>query len=130
MYMWDPENESMPVDRLRALQLERLQNTVRRAYEKVPFYKSKLDEAGVCPEDIRSLDDVRRLPFTVKDDFRENYPFGFAAVPRREIVRIHASSGTTGKPTIVAYTRRDLETWSNLVARFLAMAGVTADSVV
>jgi len=130
MYMWDPEREAMPVDRLRALQLERLRDTVARAYEHVPFYRRKLDNAGVSPDDIRSLDDVRRIPFTVKDDFRENYPFGLLAVPRRDIVRVHASSGTTGKSTVVSYTRRDLETWADLIARILAMAGVDADSTV
>ena len=128
--MWKPKSEGMPVDELRALQLRRLQETVRRAYERTPFYKRKLDEAGVGPNDIRSLDDIRRLPFTVKDDFRENYPFGLLAVERDEIVRVHASSGTTGKATVVGYTKKDLETWADLVARFLTMAGVTSESTV
>ncbi|MGD2173811.1 MAG: phenylacetate--CoA ligase [Candidatus Brocadiaceae bacterium] len=130
MYMWDPQHESMPREDLLALQFERLRNTIARAYAHVPLYREKMDEAGVAPDQIRSRDDIRRLPFTVKDDFRDNYPYGLLAVPRRDVVRVHASSGTTGKPTVVAYTRRDLETWADLVARILAMAGVRQDSVV
>jgi len=130
MEMWSPDYEAMPRDRIEALQIERLRRTVERVYKHVPFYKAKLDRAGVSPDDIETLDDVRRIPFTVKDDFRENYPLGLLAVPQREVVRLHASSGTTGKPTIVAYTRRDLEIWADLVARILAMAGVNQDSVV
>jgi len=130
MYMWDHRHEAMPREQMEALQLQRLQTTVARAYAHVPFYRRQMDKAGVHPDDIRELDDVRRLRFTVKDDFRENYPYGLLAVPRRKIVRIHASSGTTGKSTVVGYTRQDLETWAELVARFLAMAGVTEDSVV
>ncbi len=130
MYMWDPQHEAMPHEQLRALQLERLRTVIQRCYAHVPFYRRKLDDAGVKPDDVRSLDDVRRLPFTVKDDFRETYPYGLLAVPRREVVRIHASSGTTGKPTVVGYTRRDLDVWADLVARILAMAGVSEGSVV
>ncbi|MFO7955925.1 MAG: phenylacetate--CoA ligase [Candidatus Brocadiia bacterium] len=130
MYMWDHQHEAMPREQLEALQLQRLQTTVSRAYAHVPFYRSQMDEAGVHPDDIHELEDIRRVPFTVKDDFRENYPYGLFAVPRREVVRIHASSGTTGKATVVGYTRGDLETWAELVARILAMAGVTQDSVV
>ncbi len=130
MYTWDAQHECMPRAQLLDLQTERLKNTVARAYAHVPFYRRKLDEAGVRPEDVRSLDDVQRLPFTVKDDFRDAYPYGLLAVARREVVRVHASSGTTGAATVVAYTRRDLETWADLVARFLAMAGVSQESVV
>ncbi len=128
--MWQPEMETMPRERLDALQLKRIRETVARVYERVPFYKERLDAAGIRPEQIRSFDDFRRIPFTVKDDFRRNYPFALLAVPRREVVRLHASSGTTGKATVVSYTRKDLELWSEMVARFLVMAGVTQDSVV
>lgn len=130
MYMWDHQYEAMPREQLQALQLERLRNTVARVYAHVPCYRRKMVAAGVEPDDVRALQDVSRLPFTVKDDFRENYPYGLFAVPRREVVRIHASSGTTGKATVVGYTRRDLQTWANLVARVLAMAGVRQNSVV
>ncbi|QDZ14917.1 phenylacetate--CoA ligase PaaK [Humibacter ginsenosidimutans] len=119
----DPE-ERMSVDELRALQLERLQQTVRHAYENVPFYTRKLDEAGVQPGDIRSLDDVRLLPFTTKSDLRESYPFGMFAVPMSKVARIHASSGTTGRPTVVGYTLGDLDRWGDLVARSLRASGV------
>ncbi|KQO95812.1 phenylacetate--CoA ligase PaaK [Leifsonia sp. Leaf264] len=109
---------------LEALQLERLQWTVRHAYENVPLYTRKLDEAGVGPDDIRSLDDIRLLPFTTKADLRETYPFGMFAVPMEQVARIHASSGTTGRPTVVGYTARDLDTWAGLVARSLRASGI------
>ncbi len=128
--IWEPEYETMERDELRQLQLERLQAVVNRVYMNVPFYRRKFDEAGVNPEDIKSLDDIRRLPFTTKDDLRENYPYGLFAVPLREVVRIHASSGTTGLPTVVGYTKADIKTWSNLVARILTAGGVTKDDVV
>jgi phenylacetate-CoA ligase len=108
---------------LRALQLARLQSTLRRAYEKVPHYRAAFDRAGVRPEDCRSLADVARFPFTTKADLRDNYPFGMFAVPRSEIVRIHASSGTTGKPTVVGYTRNDVDTWATVMARSIRAAG-------
>lgn len=111
---------------LEALQLERLQATVHHAYSKVPAYRVKLDTAGVAPSDIRSLEDVRRLPFTTKEDLRQNYPFGMFAVPMSEVARIHASSGTTGRPTVVGYTREDLRIWGSLVARSLRASGVRA----
>jgi len=130
MPIWDPKHETMPAAEMRALQLERLKAIVKRAGERIPFYTQRLREAGVSADSIRSLDDIRRIPFTMKDDFRRNYPFGLLATPRRDVVRVHASSGTTGKPTVVSYTKGDLETWSNLCARFLTMAGVTQDSVV
>lgn len=109
---------------LEALQLERLQWTVRHAYENVPFYHEKLDAAGVNPEDIKELADVQILPFTTKEDLRLNYPFGMFAVPKEEVRRIHASSGTTGRPTVVGYTQNDLDNWADLVARSLYASGV------
>lgn len=127
--IWDPENECRPRADVEALQLERLRETVTRAYERVPFYRQAMDERGIRPSDIRTLEDVRLLPMTTKDDFRQNYPFGLFAVPLKEVVRIHASSGTTGKSTVVGYTCRDIETWTDLVARMVTMAGVTASDV-
>lgn len=109
---------------LEALQLERLQWTVRHAYENVPLYRTKFDEAGVHPDDIRTLADVQRLPFTTKEDLRLSYPFGMFAVPKEEVRRIHASSGTTGRPTVVGYTQHDLDNWADLIARSLYAAGV------
>ncbi|WP_422879951.1 phenylacetate--CoA ligase PaaK [Microbacterium protaetiae] len=114
----------MPRPELQALQLKRLQWTVQHAYENVPPYRQKFAAAGVSPEDIRTLDDVRRLPFTTKADLRETYPFGMFAVPMSQIRRIHASSGTTGRPTVVGYTEGDLQRWAQLVARSLRAAGV------
>jgi phenylacetate-CoA ligase len=103
--------------------LRRLQWSIRHAWENVPHYRRKLQAAGVTPDDLRAFEDIRHFPFTTKDDLRDNYPFGMFAVPREQIVRIHASSGTTGKPTIVGYTARDIETWSDLMARSIAAAG-------
>lgn len=128
--IWDPQHECMPREELEQLQLERLQATLNRAYKNVTCYRSKFNELGIVPEDINSLDDLAKLPFTTKEDLRVNYPYGMFAVPLREIVRIHSSSGTTGKPTVVGYTKNDLKTWSNLVARFMTSAGVTHDDVV
>ncbi|RMG68173.1 MAG: phenylacetate--CoA ligase family protein [Nitrospirae bacterium] len=128
--IWEPEYEQMNRDELEQLQLERLESTINRAYLNVPFYRKKFDELGIDPEQIKDLDDLRRLPFTTKDDLRENYPYGMFAVPLREVVRIHASSGTTGTPTVVGYTKNDIRTWSNLVARILTAGGVTKDDVV
>ncbi|MDQ0576811.1 phenylacetate--CoA ligase PaaK [Agromyces albus] len=119
----DPE-ERMPRPELEALQLERLQQTVRHAYEHVPLYTRKFDEAGVQPGDIRSLSDVAKLPFTTKADLRETYPFGMFAVPMEQVARIHASSGTTGRPTVVGYTKGDLDHWATLVARSLRASGI------
>ncbi len=119
--------ETMPREELRKLQLERLQNTVSRVYDNVPYERAKFDAAGVSPADIKSLDDLRRLPFTTKDDLRENYPCDLFAVPRRDVVRIHASSGTTGKPTVVGYTRHDMDVWSELIARLAVAAGVVPE---
>src|SRR5512137_1188325 len=128
--IWDPQHECMPREELEQLQLERLQATLNRAYKNVTCYRKKFSELGIVPEDIQSLDDFKRLPFTIKDDLRLNYPYGMFAVPLREIVRIHSSSGTTGHPTVVGYTRNDLEHWSELCARFMTAVGVTRDDVV
>ena len=123
--IFSPKYETMEAAELETLQLQRLQDTVMRVYYRVPFYRRRMDECGVTPDDIKSLDDIRRLPFTTKADLRDNYPFGLFAVPREEVVRIHGSSGTTGKPTVVGYTRRDLNTWTELVARMATAAGVS-----
>ncbi|TFL17698.1 phenylacetate--CoA ligase PaaK [Jannaschia formosa] len=125
----DPE-ETMPRDRLEALQLERLRETLRHAYENVATYRAKFDAAGVAPDDLKTLADLAKFPFTVKDDLRQAYPFGMFAVPRNRIARIHASSGTTGKPTVVGYTAQDLDHWAGLVARCLRAAGVRAGDMV
>lgn len=122
--------ETMPRAKIREIQLERLRYTVRYCYENVPFYKKKLDDAGVAPDSIKTLDDIRRIPPTTKADLRDNYPFGLFAVPMKNIVRIHASSGTTGKPTVVGYTAHDLDMWSDCMARLCAAAGATADDIV
>ena len=121
--IWNPEMETMPRERLRALQLERLQQTARRVCERVPFYREAFDKHGVKPADIRTLEDLRKLPFTRKADFRETYPTGLFAVPMNQVLRIHASSGTTGKPIIAGYTRADLSMWAETCARCLASAG-------
>ena len=115
--------EKASVDELRALQLARLKERGAHGYERVPHYRQKFDAAGVHPSDLKQLDDLAQFPFTTKDDLRQNYPFGMFAVPMDEIVRIHASSGTTGKPTVVGYTRGDIETWSRLMARSIRAAG-------
>ena len=115
--------ETASRDEISALQLERLKWSVRHAYDNVAFYRQKLDAKGVHPDDIKALEDIRLLPFTTKADLRDNYPFGLFAVPQDKIARLHASSGTTGKPTVVGYTRRDIDTWANLFARSLYAAG-------
>ena len=127
---WEPDSECMHREEIEQLQLERLQATLNRVYGRVPFYRKKFDEMGIGPEDVGALADLARLPFTTKDDLRDNYPYGFFAVPMREVVRIHASSGTTGTPTVVGYTRNDIRTWSNLVARIITMGGATKDDVI
>ena len=128
--IWNVERETMSRADLERLQLDLLRRQVARVHEAVPFYREAFGQSGIEPEDIRSLDDLRRLPFTQKTDFRDNYPFGLLAVPRNRVSRIHASSGTTGKLTVVAYTARDLDTWREVCARNLAAAGVTEDDVV
>jgi phenylacetate-CoA ligase len=130
MQIWDPTYECMPREEIEQLQLERLQATLNRVYKSVTCYKRKFEEGGIDPEDVQSLSDLARLPFTTKEDLRLNYPYGMFAVPLREVVRIHSSSGTTGKPTVVGYSRNDIKTWANLVARFMTSAGVTHDDVV
>jgi len=130
MVMWNPEAETMPRPDLLQLQLERLQAAINRAYRNVAFYRRKFDDIGLLPEQVQSLADVERLPLTTKDDLRQAYPYGMFGVPLREVVRIHASSGTTGRPTVCGYTRRDLRVWSELVARVMTAAGVTRDDVV
>src|SRR6056297_1726036 len=128
--IFDMEYETMPREALESIQLRRLQNTLSRVYATVPFYRQKFDEAGVLPGDVKTLDDLRRLPFTVKQDLRDNYPFGMFAVPMENVVRIHASSGTTGKPTVVGYTARDIDTWAELIARSLASAGASRGDII
>jgi phenylacetate-CoA ligase len=128
-YMFDRVAETMARDELEALQLRRLQATVARAYAKVPHVRQKLDAAGVKPEQIKTLADLARIPFAVKADLRDNYPFGLFAVPREQLIRLHASSGTTGKATIVGYTRADLDLWSDLMARSLACMGAKPGDV-
>ncbi len=127
--MFNQRMETLKRDELASLQLSRLQKTVAHAYENVAMYRRKLDEAGVRPGDIRSLEDIRLLPFTVKDDLRDNYPFGMFAVPMKDVVRVHASSGTTGKATVVGYTKNDLEMWAEAVARLAVAGGATRDDI-
>ncbi|MEI7885729.1 MAG: phenylacetate--CoA ligase, partial [Clostridia bacterium] len=122
--------ECLPRPELEALQLERLKITIKRVYERVQPYRDKMLAAGVHPEDIESLADLQKLPFTNKSDLRDNYPFGMFAEPQEALVRIHASSGTTGKPTVVAYTANDLKLWAEMTARVIIMAGVTAHDTV
>ncbi|MGH3371005.1 MAG: phenylacetate--CoA ligase, partial [Nocardioidaceae bacterium] len=110
-------------DELRALQLERLRETLARAYRHVPHYRKAFDDAGVHPDDLRRLEDLARFPFTTQADLRDNYPFGMFAVPREQVSRIHASSGTTGRPTVVGYTAADVDTWADLMARSIHAAG-------
>ncbi len=128
--IWNPSCETMPREEIVKLQEERLRALVHKLYNKVPFYQKKLDEAGIKPEDIQTLADLRKLPFTTKDDLRNHYPYGLFMAPMKDIVRVHASSGTTGQPTAVGYTREDLETWSELVARIVCQAGVTDEDIV
>ena len=123
--IWSKE-ETMPREEIEALQLERLKETVRRVYDKVPPYRKKMDEANVKPEDIKTLKDLAKLPFVTKQDMRDNYPFGLFAVDRDSLVRIHASSGTTGKPTVVGYTENDLKTWTECVSRIACMGGASS----
>jgi len=116
--------EIASIDEIRALQLDRLKWSLRHAYDNVPMYKKRFDEAGVHPDDLQTLADLAKFPFTYKNDLRDNYPFGLFAVPREQIIRLHASSGTTGKPTVVGYTANDISNWADLVARSLRAAGL------
>ena len=126
--IWSKE-ERLSREEMEALQLARLQETVARVYEKVPYYRQKMQEKGITPQDICSLADLQKLPFTTKQDMRDTYPFGLFAVPQQELVRIHASSGTTGKPTVVGYTRGDLDVWTDCVSRIACMGGATEKDV-
>ena len=130
MNIYDVKHETMSRNELKSLQLSRLKEIVTYAYERVPFYKKKYDEAGVKPSDIKTLEDIQKLPFVTKADLRENYPYGFLAVPVSELARIHASSGTSGKPTVVAYTKEDMENWTECVARLVVAAGGRSDDIV
>jgi phenylacetate-CoA ligase len=126
----DPEHEQMAREELEKLQLQRLQAKVREVYEKVPFYRRAFSEKGITPDKIQSLADLAKLPFTSKLDFRDNYPFGLMAVPQQQVVRIHSSSGTTGKPIIAPYTKGDIDTWAEIIARTLVAGGATSDDVI
>ena len=128
--IWNKQSECMDAKTKKALQSERLVKLVRYVYDNVPFYKARMDSVGVSPDDIKGIDDIVKLPFTTKDDLRDNYPFGLFAVPQKDIVRIHASSGTTGKATVVGYTRADLDVWAECVARCMTMAGVTSEDII
>ena len=128
--IWNEKFETMPGEEMRKWQGEKLREMIERIYYNVPFYRRKLQELNILPEDIEGIDDLARLPFTTKEDLRDNYPYNLFAVPMSEIIRIHASSGTTGKPTVVGYTRRDIAHWSEVVARILTSAGVERDDYI
>lgn len=130
MEIWNRHFECMDRNGIRHVQSERLRETVERVYFNVPYYRSKMQEAGLGPEKIQTIDDLAKLPFTTKTDLRDNYPFGLFAVPMSEIVRVHASSGTTGKPTVVGYTRNDISTWSEVMARTLTSAGANRNDFI
>jgi phenylacetate-CoA ligase len=130
IFMYDPDAETMSRKALTGLQTARLKQTLESAYANVPHYRKKFDSSGVSAAGFRSLSDIARFPFTLKSDLRDNYPFGMFAVPREQIVRVHASSGTTGKPTVVGYTKRDLGTWADLMARCFASAGALPGDIV
>jgi phenylacetate-CoA ligase len=129
-FMFDPNAETMPREALTALQTARLKQTLDRVYANVPHYRKKFDAAAVSPADFKGLSDIVRFPFTLKTDLRDNYPFGMFAVPREQLLRVHASSGTTGKPTVVGYTKRDLDTWADLMARSFASGGALPGDIV
>jgi len=129
MTYWDEKCETLPPEEMRRFQLEHLKKTVKWVYEKIPFYKNRFDEQGIKPEDIKTLEDLSKLPFTAKTDLRDHYPFGLCAVPLSQVVRIHASSGTTGKPITGPYTANDLEQWTECMARTLYAAGVRSHDI-
>jgi phenylacetate-CoA ligase len=129
MMIWNKKWECALRKDIKEIQLKRLQDTVKTVYDNVPHYRESFDSVGVKPEDIRTLDDIKRLPFTTKDTLRDTYPFGLFAVPKNKLLRLHASSGTTVKPTVVGYTRKDIEIWSELVARVATQAGVTSEDM-
>jgi phenylacetate-CoA ligase len=122
--IWNEEFETMPREELEILQLKRLKDLVERVYYRVKPYREKMDKVGIKPEHIKSLTDLQKLPFSSKDFLRDNYPFGLFTLPLDQVVRVHASSGTTGKPTVVGYTKRDIQTWAEVMARALACGGV------
>ena len=128
--IWNERIECATREEMRIIQSERLCETVKRIYHNVPYYRKKMQQVGLTPNDIADVDDLRKLPFTTKIDLRDNYPFGLFTVPMSEIVRLHASSGTTGKPTVVGYTRKDIQMWSEVVTRSLCMAGVHRNDIV
>jgi phenylacetate-CoA ligase len=128
--IWNEKAECMSKDEREELQLNNLRKVVKRAYETVPYYQKRFDKEGIKPEDIKSMDDIHMLPFTTKNDLRDAYPFGMFAVPRREIVELHTSSGTTGKPTVSGYTKKDIKIWSEVMARGLTMFGATEDDII
>lgn len=130
MAIWNKDIETMPREKLEKLQLKRLQETVNRVYENVKPYREKMDKAGIKPDDIKTLDDLSKLPFTVKQDLRDNYPYGMFAVPMEQVTEIHASSGTTGKQTVVGLTEKDVDIWAEIAARALSAMGVDKNSVV
>ncbi|NLD48576.1 MAG: phenylacetate--CoA ligase, partial [Clostridiaceae bacterium] len=130
MQYWNSTYECMSREEMKRVQSERLINTVKRIYYNVPFYREKMQKKGVEPGDIKSIEDLKNLPFTYKQDLRDNYPYGLFATPLSEIIRIHASSGTTGKQTVVGYTRRDIDTWSEVMARTLVNAGAGKESFI
>ena len=127
---YHPEIETAPVEEIKRIQLERLQEQVKHVYANVPFYRDKMDKAGVKPEDIRELKDIAKLPFNYKQDLRDTYPYGMFAVPLKEVVRLHASSGTTGKQVVAGYTQGDLDLWADCCARALTAAGCGDEDVV
>jgi len=128
--IWNKSRECLSRDEMRSLQGAALSELVERVYYNVPFYREKMQQAGLHPDDIKGMDDLHRLPFTTKQDLRDNYPFGLFATPMSEIIRLHASSGTTGKPTVVGYTRKDLNTWSEVVARTMTCAGIGKKDII
>lgn len=130
MQYWNESYETMDRMELEKIQSERLLRTIERVYHNVPYYRNQMQKLNLMPEDIKGIEDLNKLPFTTKDDLRENYPYGFFAVPLSEIIRVHASSGTTGKPTVVGYTRKDLGIWSELMARTLMSGGASKNSVI
>ena len=127
---WDQKSECMTRDQLHELQSQRLRSLVKRVYTNVPYYRDKMHEKGILPEDIKTTEDIEKLPFTTKQDLRETYPFGLFASPMDEIVRVHASSGTTGKQTVVGYTQSDISLWAELMDRCFDMTGADNKSVI
>ena len=128
-YIFNEKMETLSREKIKEIQLKRLKETLHRLYENVPYYREKMRVAEVKPEDVKTLEDVQKLPFMEKEDLRKNYPFGLVAVPMEEIVELHASSGTTGKPTTVVYNKYDLEVWGEVMARCLAMSGLGKNDV-